>query len=282
MNLSERAKKTYTERFSELSEVKRFHFATRIKNFYGVSDFNDYLQNNVPKNELPDILDNNDFSEVNFYESRKEFFEKYDRLYSLEAALFRVNHLKNEYDIDIREELTKLYPKEKIFSLCDELLEDSLALKELSTYAVNVLCLSEQLYPREKDVVDQLCDFVLSGTAGQSQEMVYFVTHIILCSTSFYTQSVPSQYAEKFRAMLEKCEDYILENYATTSLDIKLEYLVCVKLVDTNMALEDAVREECEDCMSPEGYLLDWRRPARLNSLEGAEHRNVLFVMSGI
>ena len=144
MKLSERAKKTYAERFSELSEVKRFHFATRIKNFYGVSDFNDYLQNNVPKNELSDILDNNDFSEVNFYESRKEFFEKYDRLYSLEAALFRVNHLKNEYDIDIREELTKLYPKEKIFSLCDELLEDTPALRELSTYAVNVLCLSEQ------------------------------------------------------------------------------------------------------------------------------------------
>lgn len=282
MKLSERAKQTYVERFSELSEVKRFHFATRLKNYQGAPDFDDYLQNNIPTSDLAKIFENNDYTEVNFYENRKEFFEKYDRLYPLEAALFRVNHLKNEYDIDIREELTKLYPKEQIYKLCDELLLDKSALKELSTYAVNVICLSEQLYPRESNVVERLCDFVLSDGAGEGQAMVYFVTHIILCSTSFYTQSAPEQYLPKFRAMLAKCEDYVLENFATMSLDVKLEYLVCVQITDANTSLEDAIREECEGSMSPEGYLLDDRRPARLNNLDGAEHRNALFVMSGL
>lgn len=282
MKLSERARQTYIERFSELSEAKRFHFATRLKNFQGTSDFDNYLQDHIPANNLAEILSNNDYSKVNFYENRKEFFEKYDRLYALEAALFRVNHLKNEYGIDIREELTKLYPKEDIYALCDMLLEDEPALKELSTYAVNVLCLSEQLYPRESDVVERLCGFVLNDCASEGQTMVYFATHIILCSTSFYTQSVPEKYQAKFRVMLAKCEEFILENFATMSLDMKLEYLVCAQLIDADTALEDAIREECEDCMSPEGYLLDWRRPARLNNLEGAEHRNALFVMSGI
>lgn len=282
MKLSERAKQTYIERFSELSEVKRFHFATRLKNYQKSKDFDGYLQENIPTSDLSEIFANNDFSEVNFYENRKEYFEKYDRLYSLEAALFRVNHLKNEYDIDIREELTKLYPQEDIYKLCDELLKDESALKELSTYAVNVICLSEQLYPRESEVIERLCDFVLSGGAGGGQAMVYFVTHIILCSTNFYTQSVPEKYKIPFCTMLAKCEDYILQNFAKTSLDVKLEYLVCVQLTDANTALEDAIREESEDCMSPEGYLLDWRRPDRLNDLDGAEHRNVLFVMSGI
>jgi hypothetical protein len=86
----------------------------------------------------------------------------------------------------------------------------------------------------------------------------------------------------QFRAMLELCEDYILRNFAEVSLDIKLEYLVCVKLADANTSLEDAIREECEGNMSPEGFLLDGRRPARYNNLDGAEHRNVLFVMSGL
>lgn len=282
MKLSERAKRTYIERFSELSEVKRFHFATRLKNHQKSAVFNDYLQENIPTCNLAEILQNNDYSKVNFYESRKEFFEKYDRLYSLEAALFRVNHLKNEYGIDIREELTELYPKQDIYRLCDNLLKDESALKELSTFAVNVICLSEQLYPREDDVIGQLCDFVLSGSASEGQAMVYFVTHIILCSTNFYTQSVPEKYIVQFCAMLSKCESYILENFAKTSLDAKLEYLVCVQIVNANTSLEDVIREECEDCMSPEGFLLDWRRPARLNNLEGAEHRNALFVMSGL
>lgn len=259
-----------------------FIFATRLKNFQGAPDFDDYLQNNIPTIDLVKIFQNNDYTEVNFYENRKEFFEKYDRLYPLEAALFRVNHLKNEYNIDIREELTKLYPKADIYKLCDNLLKDEPALKELSTYAVNVICLSEQLYPRESDVVERLCDFVLDDGAGEGQAMVYFVTHIILCSTSFYAQSAPEKYLPKFRAMLAKCEGYVLENFAAMSLDVKLEYLVCVQIIDANTSLEDAIREECEGSMSPEGYLLDGRRPARLNNLDGAEHRNALFVMSGL
>ncbi len=282
MKLSERAKQTYVERFSELSEVKRFHFATRLKNFQKISDFDDYLQNNIPAVNLEEILENNDYTQVNFYEDRKDYFEKYDRLFSLEAALFRVNHLKNEYGIDIREELTQLYSETDIYALCDDLLTDKPALKELSTYAINVLCLSEWLYPRKNNIVRQLCDFALDGGLEKSHSMVYFVTHVILCSTNFYTQSVPKQYEMQFRTMLELCEDYILRNFAEVSLDIKLEYLVCVKLADANTSLEDAIREECEGNMSPEGFLQDDRRPARLNDLEGSEHRNVLFVMSGL
>lgn len=282
MKLSERAKQTYVERFSELSEVKRFHFATRLKNYQKVSDFDDYLQNNVPASELSDILANNDYTQINYYEDRKDYFAKYDRLFSLEAALFRVNHLKNEYDIDIRAELTRLYSEADIYALCDQLLADKVALNVLSTYAVNVLCLSEQLYPRQKDVVQQLCDFVLEGSLEKNQLMVYFITHIILCSTNFYTQSVPEQYEMPFRAMLNLCEEYILDNFAGVSLDMKLEYLVCVQLVNANTSLEDAIREECEGNMSPEGFLLDGRRPARYNNLDGAEHRNALFVMSGL
>lgn len=282
MKLSERAKQTYIERFSELSEVKRFHFATRLKNYQKVSDFDDYLQNNVPASELSDILANNDYTQVNYYEDRKDYFAKYNRLFSLEAALFRVNHLKNEYGIDIRAELTRLYSEADIYALCDRLLADKAALNKLSTYAVNVLCLSEQLYPRKNDVVPQLCDFVLEGSLEKNQLMVYFITHIILCSTNFYTQSVPEQYELPFRAMLDLCEEYILDNFAEVSLDMKLEYLVCVQLVNANTSLEDAIREECEGNMSPEGFLLDERRPSRYNNLDGAEHRNALFVMSGL
>ena len=91
----------YYLHFAELSPEKQFHFATRIKNYFKVHDFDDYLINNQPSTNISDVINNNNYSMVNNHDLRKPFFEKYQGIYGIEAALFRVHHLLIEYGIDL-------------------------------------------------------------------------------------------------------------------------------------------------------------------------------------
>lgn len=281
MNISTLAKNFYLQHFDELSDEKKFHFATRMKNFFKISDFDSYLQNNIPNQNLAEIFANNDFSRVNFYEQRKPFFEKYDHLYAIEAALFRVNHLKNEYDIDIRQDFLNFYSREKLYALSDALSQDDTALRILSTFAINVICLTEILFPRERNVIKELAQKSLSYDDA-TPLMVYLNTHIILCDTNFYTRPVQPENLEILRQLIAESAQIIRSNYDEISLDIKLEFLVCAKLVDFDAGvLIERIQLECSKNIDGD-FLKDPSKPFRLNTLDGAEHRNVLLIMSGI
>ena len=65
----------YKEHFSELSYSKKFHFATRMKNWFKTDEYNEFLATNEPDHNLLSILQNNNYSGVVFYEARKPFFE---------------------------------------------------------------------------------------------------------------------------------------------------------------------------------------------------------------
>ena len=280
-NLSARAKDYYLAHFDELSPEKKFHFATRIKNFFKVHDFDEFLKNNVPDQNIEQILGDNDYSDVNFLEERKGFFEKYDHLYAIEAALFRVNHLKNEYGIDVREKLTNIYSEEKLHQLGASLLNDSNALETLSTFAINVICLTETLFPSGKDPFKKLIDFAATHEFKNQTAFVYFVTHIILCDTNFYVRPVEPSRAAAYRALLKKFEDIILADFSEISLDAKLEFLVCAKLAGLKSSIREKIQNECAKNFAGD-FLKDPRKPDRLNMFDGAEHRNVLLIMSGI
>ena len=278
MKISEQARKTYTERFWELRDDRRFHFATRIKNHFGVSDFDDFFEKYFSNTELAELLRNNDYSEVNFYEQRRGYFEKYNNLFPIEASLCRITHLRNVLDLDLRQELLAKHSEEELYRLCDALLEDKPALNSLSTYAVDTICLCENLFPRSIDVVSKLCKHI---EHVDSPAAIYLITHIIICDTNFYARKIGEQHQESFNALLAQCEKHISDNFDEISLDIKLEFLVCSKMTSFETSLIDKIREECALNMSG-GYLQDPRRDERLNTLNGAEHRNSLLVMSEI
>lgn len=274
-------KRFYYQHFDELDNDHRFHFATRIKNFFKVNDFDEYLKQNIPSTDLIPIFKNNDCSKVNFYKKRKPFFEKYDHLYAIEAMLFRVNHLKNEYNIDVRDDFLKLVPLEKLYKLSDDLLCDDEALVTLSTFAINVICLTEILFPRGQNVIKKLAQKSLDQPT-QNQLTIYLNTHIILCDTNFYTTKIHKENRKILKKLLMESAEIINQNYDETSLDIKLEFLVCAKLVGVNfLKLKHQIKHECSKNLK-NGILTDSRKPARLNTLNGAEHRNVLYIMSNL
>lgn len=102
------------ERFWELRDDRRFHFATRVKNHFGVSDFDDFFEEYFSDTELAELLHNNDYSEVNFYEQRRDYFEKYNNLFPIEASLCRITHLHNVLDLDLRQELLAKHSEEEL------------------------------------------------------------------------------------------------------------------------------------------------------------------------
>ena len=270
----------YLEHFDELPLDKQKHLVTRLK--YGLHEkrFDDFLAAHEPSHELAAVLANNDYAGVNNYVTRREFFEKYPDLYGVEATLFRINRLLIEYQVDLRADFEQLYPLERLYRLCDDLLADLAALFALSTYAVNVICLSENLFPRRREVYTQLAESFLN--AEQQPDLIYAYTHIILCMSDYYVRAIPADWQTLSAKMLTKCEQLITAHYDTISLDVKLEFLVCAKMVNFATNLRAQIEQECDAILEQHAYLIDERRPAKYNTLTGAEHRNVLYMISGL
>ena len=283
-------KEYYYQHFNELSPDKKFHFATRMKNYFRIHDFDEYLKSNRPDLELAPILNNNDFSRVSNYELRKPFFEKYAGLYGVEAALFRLHHLMAEYNIDIRDDFVKLYPKEKLFALSDALMKDKKALEVLSTWAINTIYLTEELFPRGKNVIKELGEWALTLDINQCNPTLlsYLYTHIFLCETGFYSKDVAkSKNLYLLEKMLKKCADVNLKNIDSISLDASIEFLVCSNMAKIDFPdVRAKIAKICKDFQKDTPYLINYRRATTPNShlctIDGAEHINVLYIMSGL
>ena len=282
-------KEYYYRNFDKLSPDKQFHFATRMKNYLGVPDFDDYLQKHQPSSDLAVVLEDNDYSKVNNLNLRKPYFEKYKGLYGVEATLFRMHHLLKEYNLDMREEFCELYGQERLYNLADDLLNDERAIEVLSTWAVNTICLTEELFPRGKNVVIMLAKWALeSADVSDPTLTVYLHTHIILCESEFYTrQIVDSENLDLLKKLLEKSAEIIKNTIDTVSLDAALEFLVCCKMVGVRYKkLEKNIDAICKDFRKDSPYLINYRRDkasgSYFHTLDGAEHINALYIMSGL
>lgn len=288
----------YYAHFDQLTPDKQFHFATRIKNYFKTHVFDDYLAHNIPSQDLAKILADNDYTGVNRLAERRPYFEKYDHVFAVEATLFRINHLLNEYNIDKRHDFLKLVPLEQLYALADALEADDGTILTLSSWAVNVICLTELWFPRGRNVVHALAEKVLALDAHMPNPdsltsdpnthapnldpllLIYLYTHIILCDVDFYVR--PPENPDVDRQMLNRVAEILHQHYDALSLDVKNEFLVCAKLLGVQYPeLKARIANECRENLST-GILTDPRRPAHAQTLNGAEHRNVLFIMSGL
>ena len=271
-------KNYYISHFGELTPAKQFHFATRIKNWFQTNEFDEFLAAHEPNHNLGTILENDDYSRVNFYEVRNPYFEKYQGLYALEATLFRMLHLLLEYNVDLREDFLDLYGgKEKLYALCDNLRADDRAFFALTTFAVNVLALTEELFPRGIDVYAEMLEKTLASE--QSAMSIYLYTHSMLCESLFYHKKELGHRDLYIRA-LESCDQIIENTFSDITLDMKFEFLVCAEMVGYEAKSKEKIREEA--AINKKDFIRDARKPERLNTFDGSEHRNVLYIMSGL
>ena len=298
MDLAQRIQTHYFDNIAELPNDKQFHFATRIAAWYGNEQARNLLRQLRPEilpehtsltDVFEEIINREQSGRRNAHERRQPYFSAYPDLYGVHLALFRLRHMKVVYGIDARESFFALFSETQLRSLCDSLLADEDAMRNLSTFAINTLYLTRSTaLPDYSLSAEQL--FAI-GTQGYDltntediQLQIYFYTHCIIGESNFYTQTIPPETLPIYTAMLEKLETVIESSFKQINLDNKLEFLVCARICNYSSRLADKIYKECEESISPEGtYLIDIHntniQQDRM-SFDKSEHRNVLYIMS--
>ncbi|MDX2776533.1 hypothetical protein PV379_04170 [Streptomyces caniscabiei] len=290
----------YKNHFSELSTEKQFHFATRLSAWnqdafcLGVleqrTDITHGGDMQAIKTDLKALLINPPTAKINAAKSRERYFVKYPDLRGRMLALFRVRHLLVHYAIDARPVLLELCPLKELTDLSAALMNDELAVKTLSTYAINYIYLVHSILFEKDTAPSKIAE--LAYEAGNSydlsspeqiQLLIYLYTHCIIGETNFYVREI-ARHTTTYHAMLERLEAVIQDSYDVINLDNKLEFLVCCRIMGHATNLFEKIDRECRASLSPEGtFVIDTHnsyKQSNKTSFNDSEHRNVLLVMS--
>ncbi|MDB5168908.1 MAG: Alpha-L-glutamate ligase, RimK family [Candidatus Saccharibacteria bacterium] len=226
----------------------------------------------------------------NARELRRPFFEKYPLLRTCNLLLFRITFLKHVYGIDVRDQFYAFCPREQVEAMRTALLEDDEALRVLATYATNFLYLYDRVIAEDESSlpIDKLYEvgkdaYDLSDRMGL-QLYIYLYTHCIIGESLFYYRALPASNRATYQAMVADLERVIDEHYDDINLDNKFEFLVAAKIADYQTSLEQRIFAEAERSVSPDGtFLIDtinnFPQPDK-RTLDGSEHRNVLFILA--
>jgi hypothetical protein len=112
---------------------------------------------------------------------------------------------------------------------------------------------------------------------------VYYLTHAIIGATDFYAKKIAPTDRLYYTQFLQRAEEIISTNYVSLKLDIKLEFLVCCRIVGYASFLSSIIESECVVSLGNDGFLIDlynikrWKTPT---TLAASEHRNVLYLLS--
>src|SRR5690606_20751535 len=100
-------------------------------------------------------------------------------------ALFRARHLLFIYNIDVRNELLNNKSLEDLRALATSLIEDTDAIKVLSTYAINYMYLVDRILFDDSGVINAKQLYELGSSydttqPNQSLLLIYLYTHCII------------------------------------------------------------------------------------------------------
>ena len=285
---------TYQRSFYDLPDRQRFHFANRLYLWGQWPQAADWLTemrstftaDEQPLQTLIPILTQALPELAQTGALRQPFFERYPLLRSYERVLFRILFLHSVYGIDGHALLFQVLDEASARQLYDSLLHDPEALRVLSSYAINYLYLFDhfdtsvdrlRLQPEQ---LLKIADGYTGGSALDRQLEDYYYTHCILGETLLYARPVATEKQPPHLKMLQKLETIITEHLVETKLDVLYEYLVCCRILNHRSELEPQILARTEKAVHPDGFIAEPLSTHLQASLQNAEHRNVLFLLS--
>ncbi|MDD3774114.1 MAG: hypothetical protein PHW50_02445 [Patescibacteria group bacterium] len=235
----------YDKSFPYLDLTKKRHYASRMFLFFKrkidrerLNQIEDFY---LPKNEKKlyenlvhirkQVIEPSDFKQV-----REPFVKKYPTLGSLNAILFKVFFGQIWYGRDIRPIVKKLKIEKEFIEMRQKLLVDKQAIKVFSTRIVNFLYLIEFYFENQKEFkVDPEFFWNISEEMEENNYVEvslknYLLSHCIINATKFYSQPVLEN-KDVYLRMIKKIEETIENNFFETILDMRIEFLVCAKLI---------------------------------------------------
>lgn len=284
---------SYSQNFDSLSRRAQFHFASRLYLWEQISQATEWLAtlrpwftaNGNPRAALQQLLLEPLPTLRETTNLRQPYFNLYPKLQPYTRALFRLLFLCSVYKIDKPDLIFELFSREELLSQRNALLKDYDALKNLSSFAINFLYLLERFINRESSSLP-VHDFLKLGREAydtnkplERQLQCYLFTHCVIAESLFYYRRVPEANRGTYMEMLRQTEDIIDSFFSEIKLDNKLEFLVCCRLLGYQSQLESTIMESAEKSLTRQGFIHDQLSRSK-PSLQAAEHRNVLFLMS--
>jgi|CXWL01.1.fsa_nt_gi hypothetical protein len=218
---------------------------------------------------------------------RKRYYQKYPKLLKYGSLLFWWLMAREVYGTDMRAEVEKVAPMETMLSLSEKLLVDQEAIKELSSGATNFFYLLGAYSNKKMDTTNFFAlvkNEKVTADRDGIKRVFYFLSHLLIGETYFYTRERVDD-VSLCREIVSRLEKIIRQNYFRVSLDMKFEFLVCCRIVGYESILEGIIKGEAERSVSSIGNFLVDTHNAWIhgfgNKFSRAEHRNVLYLMTG-
>ena len=283
---------TYTAGFQSLPPRSQFHFASRRYLWSRDEQSNqwlstlraDFTANDNATAACERLLNQPLPALSQTGQARQPYFENFPQLREQERLLFRLLFMHTVYGLENRTALSQFYTDDALTQQHDALLHDSEALAYLSSFGVNYLYLLDRFIRHDESALplEQLVTVPLRlhrQTPLERQLQLYFYTHCMLGESLFYGRAIPAEPRPIYQQMLQSIESILAEYIDQTKLDNLFEFLVCCRMLDYQSPLELEIYERAEAAVTTDGFIGEPLDP-RMGTLQKAEHRNVLFLIS--
>lgn len=214
---------------------------------------------------------------------------RYPMLRDYARLLYWAMLLESLYGGDGRAALSAEVDTEELATLYTALRDDTDAIALLSTHAINFLYLYTAWFCKgtgpEPGTIAEIGEsgVYVESDMRQVQLKTYMYTHTIIADTLFYTRAVPAEHVAGHMNLLHLLNTILDAHSTQMSLDTKLEYLVCCRLLEYNSPFEASILREAEESLAPDGaYITDGKNSLDTSyaSFEKSEHRSVLYLMA--
>lgn len=148
----------------------------------------------------------------------------------------------------------------------------------LSTYAVNTSILEREdgiSLNMPSDIELRNIWRQIPWTEEQMQDKIYFLTHMIIANSRFYTSAINETFKNLIRQEMEETEKIIKAEFGQLTVDVKLEFLLCQKMLLMKSKLRRKILQEAERGIGGRGYIYD---PRKRDELASSEHRSMLYL----
>jgi len=222
--------------------------------------------------------------------ARAFYYEKHPLLAPANRVLFWWLMAKKLYRTDLTDLVRASFPEKDLVDLRNDLAVDKESAASIYTSYINYCyLLAEYLGEPSPDpgcFVDLMKDVLGAGVERKSiRGAIYLATHCVIGASLFYTRKVET-YVDIYSEMIREVEKLILIHYFIVSLDMKMEFLVCCRLLSYRSFLTTIIAGEADKSLSLLGnFLVDTLNEYRHrlgNKFRHSEHRNVLYLTSGL
>ena len=291
----------YLDKLQYLPTNLQFHFLSRIhlwsnKQRYGeeIRAVREAWWETVPEIEkriaaVPTSVPSDFLPSEKAY--RKDAIQKHHKVQLYNIIFFKLLFDQTIFDGKRYEELIKGVNQEDVMEVREALLQDCEAVFTLATPAINFLYFCEHFFP-ELDTKLDPGEFLaiadsqsLENAVNDRNSRIYLYTHVIIGASRFYSHSIDDEYRTVYLEMLQRLEQLIQDGFTSTSLDHKVEFLVCCRLCNHKSDLEQQIYNEVVHSVSEHGMFVvntynTFASSKAKQTMEAMEHTNVLTLMA--